>query len=45
MGAAWTGLTPLSWGFTEKRQSVSYVLDATWKVPAPTGIPVVRPPP
>ena len=41
MGAVWTGLTPLSWGFTEKRQSVSHVLAATGKMPVRTG----RPPP
>jgi hypothetical protein len=29
MGAVWTGLTTLSWGFTEKRQSVTYALAAT----------------
>jgi hypothetical protein len=29
MGAVRTGLTRLSWGFTEKRQSVTYALDAT----------------
>jgi hypothetical protein len=29
MGAVWTALTTLSWGFTEKRQSVNYALDAT----------------
>ncbi len=29
MGAVWIAVTTLSWGFTEKRQSVSYALDAT----------------
>ena len=29
MGAVWTGLTTHSWGFTEKRQSVTYALAAT----------------
>ena len=29
MGAVWIVRTTLSWGFTEKRQSVSYALDAT----------------
>ncbi len=29
MGAVWTGSTTLSWGFTEKRQSVTYALAAT----------------
>jgi hypothetical protein len=29
MGAVWTVVTTLSWGFTEKRQCVAYALDAT----------------
>ena len=29
MGAVWIGTTTFSWGFTEKRQSVTYALDAT----------------
>jgi hypothetical protein len=45
MGAVWIAHTTVFWGFTEQRQSFTYALTTTWKMPVETGTPAARPAP